>query len=142
MCSVLTSILDFDATCLFGSAASIDAEDVLLGRSLCRSSYFLDTHRLSCLHSIFFLGLLHLCTEGGAALQGAEADTGGRTAGIDVALPVGTHDDTAVAIVPAALEDLVGTLWSYLCKQQGNAPAAQRMAGGIAALAAKVVLLM
>ncbi|MBR2153324.1 MAG: hypothetical protein IJ901_01735 [Bacteroidaceae bacterium] len=50
---------------------------------------------------VFCLGFLHLAGKRWTALKGTEADAGCGAAGIYVALPVSTHDDTTASSSPS-----------------------------------------
>ena len=121
------SVLYDNAVGAFSGRRAVDGVGACLvgcGRCSCGLT---DACGLTGFYLIFLLGFLHLCDELFAALKGAETYAGCRTAGIHIALPVGTHDDTACAEVPSALEDFVGALGGNLCKEQCGAPAAQRV---------------
>ena len=67
---------------------------------------------------VFNLCFSHLGYEGFATLQGTKTYTGSSTAVVDVALPVSTHNDTAVTIIPTASIYFVGSAGSDLCQKQ------------------------
>ena len=70
---------------------------------------FIVLGQLTCLLKEFVSCFGHLLTEFRTGMQDGIADAGGNTAGIHVALPVGTHNHTALAILPTARKDIVGS---------------------------------
>ena len=78
-------------------------------------------NRIVCIWVVF---LFHICTlclvltlcfeelgaETIATLQYTKTDTGGSTGIIDIALPMGSYDDTAVTVVPTACKNCFSPL--------------------------------
>ena len=72
-------------------------------------TFFIVLGQLTCLLEELVSCLGHLLTEFRTGMQDGIADAGGNTAGIHVALPVGTRNHTALAIHPTTGKDSVGS---------------------------------
>ena len=84
----------------------------------------------------------HLGAEGRAGLQAGIADAGGQARNIHVALPVGAGDDAADAGLPGAGVDGIGGRRIDLRQDECRRPAAHRVSGGVAALAAELGIVL
>ena len=86
--------------------------------------FFLFFFLRSCQAAELGTGLGQLIEELLTGVEGGTGGTCGQAACIDIALPVGTDDDTAVAIHHATGQDGVGSSWVDLGEQQSRAPSA------------------
>ena len=74
--------------------------------------------------------LLHLLEEAVGGVELGVCHRSVEIAGVDVALPVGTHDNATLAIEVATVHDGLGAVGIDLAEQQGGAPAEDGVARG------------
>ena len=70
-----------------------------------------------------------------ACLQACHCGGGCQTGGIDITLPVGAHNDAALAVLPSAAEDGILQFGSHLCQDEGGGPTQGGVPRGIGAVA-------
>ena len=78
----------------------------------------------------------------GTCLQACHTAAGRQTGCVDVALPMGTHDDAALAVFPSATQDGVLLLGCHLCQYQRRGPPQRGVPRRVGAVAAQVLFVV
>lgn len=124
---------DDDAVRLLRGGGTVETVDAGGGYRRRRGGGCPDAVRLSLQALQFLAGGSHVGQERGTGMQTGK-DTGGYQArGVDIALPVVTGNDAALAPLIAQLQERVLTLGVQLAEHQCQSPAADGVAGGVGA---------